>query len=97
MPSSHEKEELRAMLMAIEQEKGQLTLVSEAGLEKLLDRMLKNYGEEGPEGLGVSRENALTAMKRYRAWLKHEEMIERLVAKVLTAVADWRMSQEEEE
>ena len=43
-----------------------------------LDRMLKNYGEEGPEGLGVSRENALTAMKRYRAWLKHEEMIERL-------------------
>jgi len=28
--------------------------------------------------LGVSRENALTAMKRYRAWLKHEEMIERL-------------------
>lgn len=73
-----EKEELRTMLMAIEQEKGQPTLVSDAGLEKLLDRMLKNYGEEGPEGLGVSRENALTAMKRYRAWLKHEEMIERL-------------------
>ena len=73
-----EKEELRTMLMAIEQEKGQPTLVSDAGLEKLLDRMLKNYGEEGPEGLGVSRENALTAMKRYRAWLIHEDMIDRL-------------------
>jgi pimeloyl-ACP methyl ester carboxylesterase len=32
------------------------------------------------------------------AWsvaMAHPEMIERLVAKVLTAVADWRMDQEE--
>jgi phage terminase Nu1 subunit (DNA packaging protein) len=53
--------------------------------------------------IALTLKNQLEALpKQIKQQLPHlsisdEEMIERLVAKVLTAVADWRMDQEEEE
>jgi hypothetical protein len=59
--------------------------------------------EQAQMAVALTLKNQLEALpKQIKQQLPHlsisdEEMIERLVAKVLTAVADWRMSQEEEE
>jgi hypothetical protein len=59
--------------------------------------------EQAQMAVALTLKNQLEALpKQTKQQLPHlsisdEEMIERLVAKVLTAVADWRMSQEEEE
>ena len=80
MSGFFEKEELRALVTSMAKE--ELGLAADAGAgpinDKLIDRMIKNYGEEGPAGVGITREKARTAIKRYRAWLIHEEMIDRL-------------------
>ena len=59
--------------------------------------------EQAQMAIALTLKNQLEALpKQIKQQLPHlsisdEEMIERLVAKVLTAVADWRMDQEEEE
>jgi hypothetical protein len=59
--------------------------------------------EQAQMAIALTLKNQLEALpKQVKQQLPHlsisdEEMIERLVAKVLTAVADWRMDQEEEE
>jgi phage terminase Nu1 subunit (DNA packaging protein) len=59
--------------------------------------------EQAQMAVALTLKNQLEALpNQTKQQLPHlsisdEEMIERLVAKVLTAVADWRMSQEEEE
>jgi hypothetical protein len=59
--------------------------------------------EQAQMAVALTLKNQLEALpKQIKQQLPHlsisdEEMIERLVAKVLTAVADWRMDQEEEE
>jgi hypothetical protein len=59
--------------------------------------------EQAQMATALTLKNQLEALpKQIKQQLPHlsisdEEMIERLVAKVLTAVADWRMDQEEEE
>jgi hypothetical protein len=59
--------------------------------------------EQSQMAIALTLKNQLEALpKQIKQQLPHlsisdEEMIERLVAKVLTAVADWRMDQEEEE
>ena len=59
--------------------------------------------EQAQMAVALTLKNQLEALpKQIKQQLPHlsigdEEMIERLVAKVLTAVADWRMSEEEEE
>ena len=82
MSGFFEKEELRALVTSMAKEELGLDAGADAGAgpikDKLIDRMINNYGEEGPAGVGITREKAMTAIKRYRAWLKHEEMIERL-------------------
>lgn len=78
MSGFFEKEELRALLTNMAKEELGLDAGAVPIKDKLIDRMIKNYGEEGPAGEGISREKAMTAIKRYRAWLIHEEMIERL-------------------
>ena len=59
--------------------------------------------EQAQMAIALTLKNQLEALpKQIKQQLPHlsisdEEMIERLVAKVLTAVADWRMDQEEKE
>ena len=59
--------------------------------------------EQAQMAVALTLKNQLEALpKQIKQQLPHllisdEEMIERLVAKALTAVADWRMDQEEEE
>lgn len=59
--------------------------------------------EQAQMAIALTLKNQLEALpKQIKQQLPHlsisdEEMIERLVAKVLNAVADWRMDQEEEE
>jgi hypothetical protein len=59
--------------------------------------------EQAQMAIALTLKNQLEALpKQIKQQLPHlsisdEEMIERLVAKVLTAVADWRIDQEEEE
>ena len=59
--------------------------------------------EQAQMAVALTLKNQLEALpKQIKQQLPHltigdEEMIERLVAKVLTAVADWRMSQEDDE
>lgn len=82
MSGFFEKEELRALVTSMAKEELGLDAGADAGAgpikDKLIDRMINNYGEEGPAGVGITREKARTAIKRYRAWLIHEDMIDRL-------------------
>ena len=71
--------------------------------EKAGELVYKADVEQAQMAVALTLKNQLEALpKQIKQQLPHlsigdEEMIERLVAKVLTAVADWRMSQEEEE
>jgi len=71
--------------------------------EKAGELVYKADVEQAQMATALTLKNQLEALpKQIKQQLPHlsisdEEMIERLVAKVLTAVADWRMDQEEEE
>ena len=71
--------------------------------QKASELVYKADVEQAQMAVALTLKNQLEALpKQIKQQLPHltigdEEMIERLVAKVLTAVADWRMSQEEEE
>jgi phage terminase Nu1 subunit (DNA packaging protein) len=71
--------------------------------EKAGELVYKADVEQAQMAIALTLKNQLEALpKQIKQQLPHlsisdEEMIERLVAKVLTAVADWRMDQEEEE
>ena len=71
--------------------------------QKAGDLVYKADVEQAQMAIALTLKNQLEALpKQIKQQLPHlsigdEEMIERLVAKVLTAVADWRMDQEEEE
>lgn len=71
--------------------------------QKAGELVYKSDVEQAQMAIALTLKNQLEALpKQIKQQLPHlsisdEEMIERLVAKVLTAVADWRMDQEEEE
>ena len=71
--------------------------------QKAKELVYKSDVEQAQMAVALTLKNQLEALpKQIKQQLPHltigdEEMIERLVAKVLTAVADWRMDQEEGE
>jgi hypothetical protein len=71
--------------------------------QKAKELVYKSDVEQAQMAVALTLKNQLEALpKQVKQQLPHlsisdEEMIERLVAKVLTAVADWRMDQEEDE
>jgi hypothetical protein len=71
--------------------------------QKARELVYKSDVEQAQMAVALTLKNQLEALpKQVKQQLPHlsisdEEMIERLVAKVLTAVADWRMDQEDDE